>query len=126
MADSLSGQPLAGVSVGLAGQPGGTATDALGNFRLSGVAAGTYTLRVGALGYRALNLPVTLAAGETRPRFQVGATAENLLNVEWNQAQFATQTRLLSPRPELPEGFDELHFTPGAPFYLKLNASLFF
>ena len=66
VADSLSGQPLAGVSVGLQGQPGGTATDALGKFRLSGVPAGTYTLRVGALGYRAHTLPVTLAAGETR------------------------------------------------------------
>jgi hypothetical protein len=30
VADSLSGQPLVGVSVALVGQPGGTATDALG------------------------------------------------------------------------------------------------
>ena len=64
--DSLSNQPLAGVSVGLQGQPGGTATDALGSFRLSGIAAGTYTLRVGALGYRVQATPVTLAAGENR------------------------------------------------------------
>ena len=66
VADSLSGQPIAGVSVGLQGQPGGTATDALGNFKLGGLAAGTYTLRAGALGYRAQAIPVTLAAGETR------------------------------------------------------------
>ena len=66
VADSLSGQPIAGVSVGLEGQPGGTATDALGNFRLGGIAAGAYTLRVGALGYRSQQLPLTLAAGETR------------------------------------------------------------
>lgn len=66
VADSLSGQPVAGVSVGLEGQPGGTATDALGQFRLGGLAAGTYILRVGALGYRAQRLPLTLAAGETR------------------------------------------------------------
>jgi hypothetical protein len=62
----------------------------------------------------------------TTPRFQLGATAENLLNVKWNQAQFATQTRLLSPVRESPEGVDELHFTPGTPFYAKLNASIFF
>jgi outer membrane receptor protein involved in Fe transport len=62
----------------------------------------------------------------TTPRFQIGATAENLLNVQWNQAQFATQTRLLSPVREAPEGVDELHFTPGTPFYAKLNASIFF
>ncbi|MDB5236803.1 MAG: hypothetical protein JWR44_3796 [Hymenobacter sp.] len=66
VADSLSGQPVGGVSVGLQGQPGGTATDALGNFKLSGIAPGSYALRVGALGYRAQTLPVTLAAGETR------------------------------------------------------------
>ncbi|GAA3948498.1 TonB-dependent receptor [Hymenobacter algoricola] len=60
----------------------------------------------------------------TIKRFQVGATVENLLNVEWNQAQFATESRL---RGE-PAGtsVDELHFTPGTPFYLKLNASVFF
>ena len=59
----------------------------------------------------------------TRPRYQLGATVENLLNVEWNQAQFATLTRLPG---EPAEGKDELHFTPGTPFYLKLNASIFF
>ncbi len=62
----------------------------------------------------------------TTPRFQLGATAENLLNVRWNQAQFATQTRLLSPQREGVNGVDELHFTPGTPFYVKLNASVFF
>ena len=62
----------------------------------------------------------------TTPRFQLGATAENLLNVQWNQAQFATQTRLLSPQREGPNGVDELHFTPGTPFYAKLNFSVFF
>ena len=66
VADSLSGQPLPGVSVGLVGQPGGTATDALGQFRLAGLAAGTYQLRFGALGYRSTTQTVTLPAGETR------------------------------------------------------------
>ena len=59
----------------------------------------------------------------TTPRFQVGATAENLLNVQWNQAQFATLTRLPG---EPAAGVDELHFTPGTPFYAKLNVSVFF
>ena len=63
----------------------------------------------------------------TTSRFQVGATAENLLNVKWNQAQFATQTRLINtPQREPLEGIDELHFTPGTPFYAKLNVSIFF
>ncbi|SHI69162.1 Outer membrane receptor proteins, mostly Fe transport [Hymenobacter daecheongensis DSM 21074] len=58
----------------------------------------------------------------TKARFQVGATAENLLNATWNQAQFATETRL----PNEAQPVDELHFTPGTPFFLKLNASVFF
>lgn len=58
-----------------------------------------------------------------QPCFQIGATAENLLNVQWNQAQFATLSRLPG---EPASGVDELHFTPGTPFYLKVNASVFF
>jgi hypothetical protein len=66
VADSLSGQPLAGVSVGVVGQPGGTATDALGQFRLAGLPAGSYQVRLSALGYKIANKPITLLAGETR------------------------------------------------------------
>ncbi|MBG8555470.1 TonB-dependent receptor [Hymenobacter guriensis] len=58
----------------------------------------------------------------TRPRFQVGASAENLLNVKWNQAQFDTESQL---RTET-EPVSELHFTSGTPFFVKLNASVFF
>jgi hypothetical protein len=58
----------------------------------------------------------------TQPRFQVGATAENLLDAQWNEAQFATDSRL---RGEM-ASVNELNFTPGTPFFLKLNASLFF
>ncbi|MEJ7659032.1 MAG: carboxypeptidase-like regulatory domain-containing protein [Hymenobacter sp.] len=50
--DSLSGQPLPGVSVGLVGQPVGTATDALGQFQLRNLRPGPVMLRVAALGYR--------------------------------------------------------------------------
>ena len=93
VADSLSGQPLAGVSVGLEGQPGGTATDALGNFRLGGLAAGTYRLRAGALGYRALALPLTLAAGETRAvRLVLPTMALNLSEVTVSQPRDPNQS----------------------------------
>ena len=46
---------------------------------------------------------------------EVGATVENLLNVEWNQAQFDTESRLSNET----EAVSELHFTPGTPFFLK-------
>jgi outer membrane receptor protein involved in Fe transport len=93
VADSLSGQPLVGVSVGLQGQPGGTATDALGNFKLSGLAAGAYALRVGALGYRNVVQPVTLVAGETRTvPFIVAASTLNLSEVTVSQPRDPNQS----------------------------------
>jgi outer membrane receptor protein involved in Fe transport len=91
--DSLSGQPVAGVSVGLQGQPGGTATDALGNFKLSGLAAGSYSVRVGALGYRAQVLSVALAAGETqRLPVCVAATTLSLAEVTVSQPRDPNQS----------------------------------
>jgi outer membrane receptor protein involved in Fe transport len=44
-----------------------------------------------------------------------GVEIQNLLDTEWNEAQFATESRL---RDE-PEPVEELHFTPGTPFFLK-------
>jgi outer membrane receptor protein involved in Fe transport len=58
----------------------------------------------------------------TRPRYQVGASVQNLLNVNWNEAQFATTSQLRGEAAPV----TELNFTPGTPFYLKLNGSLFF
>ncbi len=46
---------------------------------------------------------------------EVGVSAENLLNSEWNQAQFDTESRLSNEA----EPVSELHFTPGTPFFLK-------
>ena len=72
-----------------------------------------------ALGYGLFDV----VASYTQKRYLVGFTIENLLNRNWNQAQFATQSRLPN---EGPDGVDELHYTPGTPFYLKGNVSVFF
>jgi outer membrane receptor protein involved in Fe transport len=91
--DSLSGQPLAGVSVGLLGQPSGSATDALGQFRLTQLAAGTYQLRLGALGYKLKTIPVTLVAGETRGvTVALTTTSLNLAEVTVRQPRDPNQT----------------------------------
>ena len=93
VADSLSGQPLVGVSVGLQGQPGGTATDALGDFRLAGLTPGTYTVRVGALGYRGTTQLVTVAAGTTRTvPFTLATSALNLSEVTVSQPRDPNQS----------------------------------
>jgi len=48
-----------------------------------------------------------------------GIAIENLFDTEWNETQFATESRLeneLNP-------VEEIHFTPGTPFFLKANVS---
>lgn len=47
--------------------------------------------------------------------FDFGINVQNLLNTEWNETQFATESRLLN---EL-EPVEEIHFTPGTPFFVK-------
>jgi len=44
-----------------------------------------------------------------------GLEVQNLFNQEWNEAQFATESRLFNEV----EAVEELHFTPGAPFFFK-------
>ncbi|MFD1468146.1 TonB-dependent receptor [Hymenobacter caeli] len=117
--DSLSGQPLAGASVGLVGQPGGTATDALGQFRLSNLAAGTYSLRVGALGSRATNQPVTLVAGETQGvEVALAATSLSLSEVTVSQPRDLNQnlaaiTHIDQTLRPINSGQDLLRLVPG-------------
>lgn len=45
---------------------------------------------------------------------------ENLFDVEWEETQFATQSRL---QGEVMEGVEEIHFTPGTPFFFKAGLS---
>ncbi|OYX85482.1 MAG: TonB-dependent receptor [Flavobacteriales bacterium 32-34-25] len=44
-----------------------------------------------------------------------GISIQNLFDTEWNETQFATESRL----KDEPNAVDEIHFTPGTPFYLK-------
>ncbi len=52
----------------------------------------------------------------------LGLTVENLFDAEWKEAQFATESRL----PGEAESVEEIHFTPGTPFFLKGNFSFRF
>jgi hypothetical protein len=53
---------------------------------------------------------------------EFGITAQNLLNAEWNEAQFDTESRLKNETVPV----DELHFTPGTPFCLKGSLTILF
>ncbi len=44
-----------------------------------------------------------------------GLSAENIINVKWNETQFATESQLQNES----QSVTEIHFTPGAPFNLK-------
>ncbi len=44
-----------------------------------------------------------------------GITAENLFNTQWNETQFATESRLKNES----QSVEEIHFTPGIPLFLK-------
>ncbi len=58
----------------------------------------------------------------TQSKYEIGLAMENLLNVKWNEAQFATTSRL---RNEIGET-SELNFTPGTPFFLRVKFAVFF
>lgn len=58
----------------------------------------------------------------THRNFEIGLTLENVLDTEWNEAQFDTESRLFNEA----EPVSELHFTPGMPRYLRGRVSYFF
>ena len=58
----------------------------------------------------------------TQSKFEIGLSAENIFNVDWNEAQFGTESRLKDET----EGISEIHFTPGTPLFVKLKVCLFF
>ena len=64
---------------------------------------------VTALGYTVTQLFATVDVG----RAQFFASVENLFDVTWNEAQFATTSRL---QGEPNGGITDLNYTPGAPF----------
>ncbi len=71
-----------------------------------------------ALGYTVVDAKLNY----TRSFYEFGLTIENLFDVDWNEAQFATVTRLRNE----PNPVDDLTFTPGVPFFIKLSSSFFF
>lgn len=60
--------------------------------------------------------------GYTNKNFSIGFSAENLLNSFWEEAQYATETRLKGE--SMPH--TDVCFTPGTPFNIRGNMSLFF
>jgi len=70
---------------------------------------------VTAEGHTLLNLGLAYALGP----FKYFVTVENLLDVDWNEAQFDTESRLANET----ESVSELHFTPGNPRNIQAGIS---
>jgi len=70
------------------------------------------------LGYTLINF----GAAWHWKRYTFSVTVENLLNTEWNEAQFATETRMKWESKPV----DELHFTPGNPRNARLGVKVTF
>jgi len=81
------------------------------NYRFLGDRAANEDYSIIADGYAILDGSV----GYKSQHFEFSITAENLLNSEWKEAQFATESRLQFE--EVP--IEEIHFTPGTPFFLN-------
>jgi outer membrane receptor protein involved in Fe transport len=56
-----------------------------------------------------------LNAGYKWEKMSFGIQIQNLFDTEWNETQFATESRLEKET----ESVEEIHFTPGTPFFLK-------
>jgi outer membrane receptor protein involved in Fe transport len=56
-------------------------------------------------------------------QYELGMTMENILNVNWNEAQFETLTRIPG---DPPAGVNQLCFTPGAPRLIKGSLTYYF
>lgn len=67
---------------------------------------------------------VDAAVNYTKPKYEIGIALENIGNIKWNEAQFATESRLQNE--PLGSSVNELHFTPGTPFFVKAKLALFF
>lgn len=52
----------------------------------------------------------------------LGLAVENIFDVEWNETQFATESRLQNEA----QSVEEIHFTPGTPFFIKGTVSYHF
>jgi len=58
----------------------------------------------------------------TYKNYTFGIAIENLLDTEWNETQFATESRLQNEV----EPVEEIHFTPGTPFFLRGKVTVTF
>lgn len=63
-----------------------------------------------------------LQVNYTKRNYNLGLSVQNLFNVRWKETQFATESRLKGEAAPT----TEICFTPGTPFFARLNLTYFF
>ena len=63
-----------------------------------------------------------LTAFYTKKKFEFGIEIQNLLNTKWREEQFEVKSRLKKETAPL----DDINFTAGTPFFIKLEFAVFF
>ncbi|MFN8343397.1 MAG: TonB-dependent receptor [Spirosomataceae bacterium] len=71
-----------------------------------------------AKGYFVTDMQVNYA----KKAYNIGLSVQNLFNTRWKETQFATESRLQNELAPV----EEIHFTPGTPFFARLSLTLFF
>ncbi|MBA3827471.1 MAG: TonB-dependent receptor [Taibaiella sp.] len=64
-----------------------------------------------------------VVANYSRPRYEFGLQVQNIFNVQWDEAAFATNTRLRQEVMSHSPAVTDLCFTPGTPLFIKLSAT---
>lgn len=65
---------------------------------------------------------VDLNVGYKFTKWDLGIQIQNLFNTDWNETQFATESRLQNEAAPV----EEIHFTPGTPFFFKAFVAYLF
>ncbi|RYY98525.1 MAG: TonB-dependent receptor [Chitinophagaceae bacterium] len=117
--DRATQKPLAGISIDLSPGTARTATDSLGNFLLSGLAPGTYSLQVTGVGYAPRSFPNTvLTSGNVQTlSVELERAAQELANVVVTGGRpSARATSLESPLSVQRLTTEEIRSNPGGNF----------
>ena len=85
-------------------------------YRYMGDRPANETKEVIATGYTVFDFQCTYRMGAVT----FGTQINNLFNTRWKETQFNTLSRLQHEK----QGVEEIHFTPGSPFFMRVSVSL--
>lgn len=121
--DELSGQNYIPLAAELTSVGGVSVNHPIGikggiNYRWIGDRPANEDFSITAKGYFVCDANVSY----TWRRWTAGIIIQNLFNTKWNETQFATESRLQNEASSV----EEIHFTPGTPFFIRGKLSVRF